>query len=109
MNFKYKINKRPFEDNTKTPSIPISLKGNGNSSFEFIALVDSGADLSVIPQDVAELLGLDLTGKKQKVRGIGGWLESIEEKIILNISKGHENYNFIIPVKIIIAYIFGIS
>lgn len=103
MNFKYKVNKRPFEDSNKTPSIPVSLKGNGDVSFEFIALLDSGADLSVIPQDVAELLNLNLTGNKEKVRGIGGWLDSIESKIIIKISKGHESYSFSIPVKVILG------
>jgi len=101
MNFKYKTNQRPFEDNNKSPSIPISLKGNGHSIFQFIALIDSGADVSVIPQDVAELLGLDLTGKRRKVRGIGGWLESVERKIIIKISKGHESHDFTLPVKVI--------
>lgn len=101
MNFKYKLNKRSFEDNHKTPSIPISIRGNNNTNFEFIALLDSGADFSVIPQDVAELLNLDLTKKKEKVRGIGGWLDSIEEKITITISKGHEIYSFTIPIKVI--------
>jgi len=103
MNFKYKLNKRPFEDNSKTPSIPISIRGNGNTNFGFMALLDSGADFSIIPQDVAELLNLDLTKKKEKVRGIGGWLDSIEDKITINISKGHESYSFIISVKVILG------
>ena len=84
-------------------NIPISIKANAQTNFEFIALLDSGADVSVIPQDVAELLNLDLTKKKENVRGIGGWLESIEEKISVTISKGHESYSFIIPIKIILG------
>ena len=94
MNFKYKVNKRPFEDKNKSPSIPIYLKGNGDTSFQFIGLLDSGADYSVIPQDVAELLGLKLNGEKEKVRGIGGWLDSVTETITITINKGHEIYNF---------------
>ena len=103
MNFKYKINKRPYEDENKSPSIPISLKGEGNTTFQFIGLLDSGADVSVIPQDVAELLGLKLDGKREKVRGIGGWVDSVNEKINVTISKGHETYTFEVLVKVILG------
>ncbi|MEK6935393.1 MAG: retropepsin-like aspartic protease [Nanoarchaeota archaeon] len=103
MNFKYKVNKRPYGDGNKSPSIPISLKGDGNNFFQFIGLLDSGADYSVIPQDVAELLGLRLEGNKEQVRGIGGWVDSVNETIIVNISKGHENYNFNLLVKVILG------
>jgi hypothetical protein len=103
MNFKYKVNKRPYEDENKSPSIPISLKGEGNTTFQFIGLLDSGADVSVIPQDVAQLLGLKLDGDKEKVRGIGGWIDSINEKINVTVSKGHETYTFEVPVKIILG------
>jgi len=103
MNFKYKVNKRPYRDGNRSPSIPIFLKGKGNTSFQFIGLLDSGADYSVIPQDVAELLGLKIDGKREKVRGIGGWMDSINEKIMVTIGKGHENYTFEILVKIILG------
>lgn len=103
MNFKYKVNKRPYSDGNKSPSVPISLRGRGNNSFQFIGLLDSGADYSVIPQDVAELLGLKIDGKREKVRGIGGWMDSVNEKMIATISKGHESYTFEIFVKIILG------
>lgn len=79
------------------------LKGDGNTSFQFIGLLDSGADFSVIPQDVAELLGLKLTGQKEKVRGIGGWIESVNENVFISVSKGHENYSFKLLVKVILG------
>jgi hypothetical protein len=36
------------------------------------ALIDSGADLSVIPKALAEFLDLDLSGKEETSFGIGG-------------------------------------
>lgn len=98
--FKYKIVKRPDGSEVKTPSIPITLKGQ--ESIEVIALIDSGADVSAMPKDFAELLGLDLSGKKDFAYGIGGKVESVETKVYVIIKKGHESYNFQIPVKVIL-------
>lgn len=103
ISFKYKSIKRPDKNEVKTPSIPIMLKGNSPTWIEFVALLDSGADLSVIPQDVAELLNLDLSGKKEKSSGIGGEVEVINTKMTLNIKKKHEDYTFVIPVQVILG------
>ena len=48
----------------KTPSIPVTLIGRSPIRIEFMALIDSGADLSVIPEDVANLLDLNLNGER---------------------------------------------
>lgn len=72
-------------------------------SIEVIALLDSGADVSVIPQDIAELLGIDLTKEKEISRGIGGEVDVINTKIKINIKKGHESYNFLIPVQVVMG------
>lgn len=102
MAFKYKPIKRPDENQVKTPSIPITLIGYPLIRIEFMALIDSGADISVIPKDVAELLNLNLDGKNEKSRGIGGEVDVINTKLNINIKKGHENYTFMIPVQVIL-------
>lgn len=99
--FKYKKIKRPDGTEVKTPSIPVSL--NGTDKFDAIALVDSGADISAIPKDIAELLGLDLEGKKESAFGIGGKVDAVETKMGIKVQKGHEIYNFLIPVKVILG------
>ncbi|PIN89346.1 hypothetical protein COU60_04305 [Candidatus Pacearchaeota archaeon CG10_big_fil_rev_8_21_14_0_10_34_76] len=101
--FKYKSIKRPGGNIVKTPSIPITLHGNSEINIEVIALLDTGADLSVIPQDIAELLNIDLTGEKDKSRGIGGEVNIINTKISINLKKGHESYDFEIPVQVILG------
>ena len=103
MVFKYKTIRRPDNTLVKTPSIPISLKGNCETIIEVMALLDSGADISVIPSDFAQLLNLDLNKERTKAFGIGGEVESIETSINLIISKGHENYSFVIPIKVILG------
>lgn len=59
--FKYKTIKRPDGTQVKTPSIPLLL--NGKENIQTIALLDSGADISAISKDLAEILGLDISGK----------------------------------------------
>ncbi|MBU0536455.1 MAG: retroviral-like aspartic protease family protein [Nanoarchaeota archaeon] len=60
--FRYKTVKRPDGTEVKTPSIPILLSEKEN--FETTALLDSGADISAMPKDLADILGLDLSGKR---------------------------------------------
>ncbi len=101
LTFKYKKVKRPNNIEVKSPSIPVTLWGAGQR-FEFIALLDSGADVSAIPKDVAELLGLDLTGKKEEAAGIGGKVAAVQTNMNLELGKSHEIYQFKIPVKVIL-------
>lgn len=62
ISFRYKTVKRPDGTEVRTPSIPILLEGK--EKFETLALLDSGADISAIPKDVADILGLKLGSKK---------------------------------------------
>ncbi|MBI2652411.1 hypothetical protein HYX00_03000 [Candidatus Woesearchaeota archaeon] len=75
ISFRYKTVKRPDGTHVKTPSIPITLIGK--ESFDTIALLDSGADISAMPQSIAELLGLNLEGKFTFAYGIGGKAKSL--------------------------------
>ena len=103
MSFKYKSIKRPDGNLVKTPSIPIVLTGRSNLKIEFIALIDSGADLSVISKDIADLLNINTDGKKDKSRGIGGEVEVINTNMIVNIKKGHEDYSLNVPVQVVLG------
>ncbi|MBI2208119.1 aspartyl protease family protein [Candidatus Woesearchaeota archaeon] len=85
----------------KTPSIPVVFKGK--ETFETIALLDSGADISAMPSSVAEILGLDLKGKRTPAYGIGGKVDSVEVSVNVLVEKGHEKYNFNMPVKVILG------
>ena len=93
---------RPDGTDSKTPSIPITLIGS-SLKFESIALVDSGADISAMPKDIAEILGLDLSGQHDFAFGIGGKVESVDSKINISVEKGHEHYSLTIPVKVILG------
>lgn len=100
LTFKYKKVKRG-DSEIKSPSIMVALWRQGQR-YEFISLVDSGADISVIPKDVADLLGLDLTGKVEEARGIGGKVPAVQTKVNVELGKPHEKYSFELPVKVIL-------
>lgn len=100
INFNYKNIKRPDGSTVKTPSIPVVLKGK--ERVDVIALLDSGADISAISKDMAELLELNLTGKRDYSFGVGGKVQSVDSTMEIMIEKGHERYNFRIPVKVIL-------
>lgn len=102
LTFRYKKVRRPDGIEIKSPSIPISLFGSG-MRYQFIALVDSGADISLIPFEVAELLELSLTGKREEAQGIGGKVVVVETRINAEVGKTHETYSFSIPVKVVLS------
>jgi hypothetical protein len=99
--FKYKKVKRPDGTEIKTPSIPITIFEK--ETIDTIGLIDSGADISAISEEMATTLGIDCGGKRTPAYGIGGTVESVETTMKITILKAHENYSFTIPVKVIIG------
>ncbi|HTY43692.1 MAG TPA: hypothetical protein VMC80_00410 [Patescibacteria group bacterium] len=97
--FKYKSVKLESGDVIYRPLIPLTLIGL-NERLDIIAILDSGSDMSVIPKDVAEILGVrllldtELSGiTKDKVKAKQG-------NISISFGKGRENYNLQIPILI---------
>jgi len=65
-------------NNVSFPLVPVTLtKSDGNTLPPILALVDSGAIISLFHADIAQLLGLDLTtGDKIPLTGIKDSLEA---------------------------------
>jgi len=101
LSFKYKEVANPEGVRKKRPMVPVTLS-NGDVSFETLALLDSGADASAISKEMAEVLGLDLGGKREKSYGIGGTVDSITSRVNISIQKGHEHYTMTVDVKVIL-------
>jgi hypothetical protein len=71
--FRYKLVRYPDGGLGKVPAVLVTLVGPSGKFLKVIALVDSGADYSVISKEVGDLLGFDLTeGKVAITYGIGG-------------------------------------
>ena len=64
----YKFKKEKLEDGSyvSRPRVLVTLKGS-KTSIDIPALIDSGADTSVIPNQVAKPIGLNIEGEKTKI------------------------------------------
>lgn len=64
--YRFKKEKLIDESYVVRPRILVALKGT-DISIDVPALIDSGCDTTVIPESVARAVGLDMSGKKNKV------------------------------------------
>ncbi len=99
--FKYKQITRPDSFPSEVaPVIPLTLIGQ-KEKIDVIGLLDSGADFSFIPYELAEVLGLNMSDKPQEIGGISGTVLAIPTTININVKKGNENYTF--PVNVYVS------
>ncbi len=76
------------------PLIPITLRAQ--QELTLYALVDSGAVVSVFPEDVAKAIGLDLEkGEELYLTGVGGYIKG---KLIPNVEAVIEGFRIQIPI-----------
>lgn len=70
MSLIYKFKKEKLLDGryAARPRILVVLSGE-NTSIEVPALIDSGCDTTVIPEGIAKAVGLNISGKKNKIYG----------------------------------------
>ena len=83
------------------PMIPVSITGP-DDSLDTEALIDSGADMSVLPLEMAEQLGLNLSRNINPCRGIGGETNSAEDSVRIRLTDGRETHAFEMPVKVLL-------
>jgi len=81
------------------PAFPITLIAK--SECEVDGLLDSGADMSVIPRSLAQRLGVIETGIHVQVQGEGGMVETSESELILSIDQKGCKKTFTVPIRII--------
>jgi len=84
----------------KRPMINVTFS-NGSEVFKTMALLDSGADMSAISSDIAEIIGIDTDGERTTIHGVAGKVESIQKKVNVSFGNEHERYSFNIPVKVV--------
>ena len=101
MQFKYNFSKA---DGDKIPLLEIRLKNKENGRIVgYRAMLDSGAFMSVVHSDVAEILGINLNQIKQKVsfQGVGDISGKLSGKIYIvevSVFQKGKSFRFDSPV-----------
>jgi len=99
--FKYSKVPRPDGTLRNAPFIPISIRTDSGRYVKMIALVDSGADTTVIPSDLAELMGLNVNSKYEITGGIGGNVRARKSRMKFGLKGDHESYSLDVPVLVL--------
>lgn len=83
------------------PRVEIRLR-NGDNSFKLAMLVDSGADVTLIPLEVAEILELDLSSKNMiESSSASGKFQTIGREVNAELIKGTRNIDLgLMPVRV---------
>ncbi|MCD6495649.1 MAG: retropepsin-like domain-containing protein [Candidatus Aenigmarchaeota archaeon] len=69
------------------PKIPILISVGGHQT-EVMGLIDSGSDFVLFPKDIAEAVGINLTGKEEEADGIGGRVKCKSGLATLTLRRG---------------------
>lgn len=97
---KYVHIKRQDKTLWRAPIIPIFVHDKDGKLLIINALVDSGADNTVVPKALAELLGLKEEDQLE-TGGIGGKVTVKKSKMSITIKGIRESYSFVIPVLVL--------
>lgn len=97
--FPYKKEKLPNGIEIFRPTIPVEISYKGRS-LQFVAIVDSGSDMTYLPQWAAEALGIEPKGKTIDVQTVGGKVKVIEDFVHVTIRHKITTERFIMPVNI---------
>lgn len=104
MGLVYKFKKEQLEDGTfvSHPRIPVILHGE-NVSIEVAALIDSGCDATVIQEDLAKAVGLNLKGSESTLYAFREASIVINSKASMTFMgrKARQNIKVQVPVLIV--------
>lgn len=92
--FKYKQSSFPDGTTVSVPKIPVSLVGEARV-LKTMCLLDSGATETMVPKEIADLLGLEMKkSNKTTVTAVGGKTEAWQSKIkIIVEEKGRRKHH----------------
>ena len=93
----------PRQDGTlrRAPFIPIIVRNKFGKTMNVVALLDSGADNTVIPKDLADVLGLKEHNVEAETGGIGGKVKVKKSRFSFRIKGVRESYSLDVPVLVL--------
>ena len=99
--FRYVHVPRPDGTLRHAPFIPVHLTNKFERSMEVVALLDSGADNTVVPKDLAEVLGLKESKEETDTGGIGGTVKVRKSRLRFKLKGNREKYSLDVPVLVL--------
>ncbi len=99
--FRYIHIPRPDGSLRKAPFIPIKVRDKSGKPLKIIALLDSGADDTVIPKDLANILGLKEQKEETETAGIGGKVKVKKTRFNFIVEGKKEKYPISVPALVI--------
>jgi len=69
--------------------------------MKVVALLDSGADTTVIPKDLAEILGIKEKPPDSETGGIGGKVKVNESRFRFKLQGNRESYSLDVPALVL--------
>lgn len=99
--FKYVHVPRPDGTLRKAPYIPIFVIDKAGKLVRVVALIDSGADFTIIPKDLAGLLGLKEDQEEANTGGIGGKVKVKRTHFNFDVIGSRERYSLSVPALIL--------
>ncbi|MBU1201236.1 MAG: retroviral-like aspartic protease family protein [Nanoarchaeota archaeon] len=99
--FRYVHIPRPDKTLRKAPFIPIYVKNKFGKLMQVIALLDSGVDVTVVPKELAELIGLKEDSYYGHTAGIGGEVKVRNSTIKFTVKNEHEHHTLSIPALVL--------
>lgn len=99
--FRYARVQRDDAALSRAPFIPVFAHAADGRRICTPALVDSGADGTVLPLRLAEMLGVTL-GEETETGGIGGFVKARKASLALTLRGGRESYNLRIPALVML-------
>ncbi len=103
MGLLYKFKREQLEAGqfVSRPRIPVIL--HGENSIEVVALIDSGCDITVIPEDLAKAVGLNLKGTESTLYGFRESNKVIQSKASLTFMGKEKRQNIKVQIPILIV------
>ena len=91
LTFRYKrVERAPPLSPATEPLIPVTLKAR--RELDVLALLDSGSDSVAFSEDIAEIIGADLSEHEEEIVGIAATARAARATVTAIVQQGHERY-----------------
>lgn len=103
MGLTYKFKKEQLEDGSFVSRPKILVILHGETPIEVVALIDSGCDITVIPEDLAKAVGLNLKGPESSLYAFRESSKVINSKASITFMGKEKRQNVKVQIPILIV------